>query len=257
MESESLLSQKAKTQSTFFTSKKLLFIFLSCILGLALLLGLILGLTTQNASDNLDSSEPNEDHSEAVCILGTQTGCSTAVAIGLTNQIAAELGAMGYSFSTLDSTWIKCSSPCVNKLQTSAANALASAAKSKNDYITLNSAWRSSAQQYLLYNWYQKGICGISIAAKPGTSNHEGGRAIDTSNWSYWLNTLKSYGWSHDVPGDDVHFDYTKAADIAKQNLIAFQRLHNKRNPNNKIAEDGIYGPATANALYNAPCNGW
>jgi hypothetical protein len=81
---------------------------------------------------------------------------------------------MGYSFATLDSTWIKCSAPCVPKLQTAAANALANAAKSKNDYITLNSAIRSSAQQYLLYNWYNKGICGISLAATPGTSNHEG-----------------------------------------------------------------------------------
>ena len=64
---------------------------------------------------------------------------------------------MGYSFKSLDTQWIKCSSPCVNSLQSSAANALASAAQSKNDYITLNSAFRSSAQQYLLYNWYLKG----------------------------------------------------------------------------------------------------
>lgn len=63
---------------------------------------------------------------------------------------------MGYSFKTLDSTWIHCSSPCVNQLQAKAADSLASAAKSKNDYITLNSAFRSSGQQYLLYNWYLK-----------------------------------------------------------------------------------------------------
>jgi hypothetical protein len=92
------------------------------------------------------------------CILGTQTGCSTSVCNGLTNQIVNKLDSMGYSFSTLDSNWIHCASPCVNKLQTSAANSLASAAKSKNDYITLNSAFRSSAQQYLLYQWYNKGI---------------------------------------------------------------------------------------------------
>ena len=91
---------------------------------------------------------------ENACILGTQFGCDTSVALGLTNQIATELGKMGYTFSTLDSTWIHCSSPCVNKLQASAATSLKNAAMSKNDYITLNSAWRSAAQQYLLYNWY-------------------------------------------------------------------------------------------------------
>ena len=74
---------------------------------------------------------------------------------GLTDEITSELGSMGYSFKSLDSTWVKCSSPC--SLQTAAANDLVAAAKSKNDYISLNSAFRSAAQQYLLYNWYQKG----------------------------------------------------------------------------------------------------
>jgi hypothetical protein len=101
------------------------------------------------------------------CILGTQMGCNGDVARGLTNQIAAKLGQMGYSFKTLDSRWIHCSGGCVNMLQSSAADALAQAAASANDYITLNSAWRSSAEQYMLYRWYQKGMCGITLAAKP------------------------------------------------------------------------------------------
>lgn len=192
------------------------------------------------------------------CILGTQTGCDTSVALGLTNQIAAEMGAMGYSFSSLDSTWIKCSSPCVSKLLSAAASSLANAAKSKNDYITLNSAWRSAAQQYLLYNWGARGICGISLVATPGTSNHEGGRAIDTSNYDYWLATLESFKWAHSYPSSDpVHFDYTGSSDLAKQNLVAFQKLWNLNNPSATIAEDGVYGPATANALYNSPCGGF
>jgi len=146
----------------------------------------------------------------------------------------------------------------VNKLQQSAATSLANAAKSKNDYITLNSAWRSAAQQYLLYNWYTKGYCGIGLAAVPGTSNHEGGRAIDTSYYSYWLTTLQAYGWSHSYPtSDPVHFDYTAATDLAKQNLVAFQKLWNLNNPTATIATDGVYGPATANALYNSPCGGF
>jgi len=39
--------------------------------------------------------------------------------------------------------------------------------------------------------------------------------------------------------------------------LLAFQKLWNKNNPNNKIAEDGIYGSETEKAFYNSPCNGW
>ena len=96
------------------------------------------------------------------------------------------------------------------------------------------------------------------MAATPGTSNHEGGRAIDTSYYSYWLSTLSTYGWVHSYPDSDpVHFDYTKVSDIAQKNLLAFQKLWNKYNPTKTISEDGIYGPNTANALYNSPCNGW
>lgn len=197
-------------------------------------------------------------NSTETCTLGSQNGCTTSIAEGLTYQILDELQAMGYDFATVDGQWIKCESPCVNRLQSAAADALASAAKSKNDYITLNSAVRSSAQQYLLYEWYLNGICGIGLAAKPGTSNHEGGRAIDTSYYSYWLSTLESFGWVHSYPSSDpVHFDYTASADIAQQNLLAFQRLYNRYNPLNTISEDGLYGPATETALYNAPCDGW
>ena len=98
----------------------------------------------------------------------------------------------------------------------------------------------------MLYNWYLSGICSIGLAAKPGTSNHEGGRAIDTSNYSYWLFTLGTYGWAHSYPtSDPVHFDYSATSDNASANLMAFQKLYNINNPNNKISEDGIYGPAT------------
>lgn len=197
-------------------------------------------------------------NSTSSCILGTQVGCSTSVAQGMTDEIVSKLESMGYSFKTLDSTWIKCASPCVNKLQSAAADNLAAAAKGKNDYITLNSAFRSSAQQYLLYNWYLAGICGIGLAAIPGTSNHEGGRAVDTSYYTYWLTTLENSGWVHSYPDSDpVHFDYLASTDIAKQNLIAFQKLWNTNNPSKTIAEDGIYGPDTANAFYNTPCDGW
>ena len=109
------------------------------------------------------------------CILGKQFGCSTDVAIGLTLQIANEMDNMGYTFTTLDTKWIRCDSPCVPMLQTQSANSLRNVAIEKNNFMTLTSAWRSAAQQYLLYKWNNDGICGIGLAAKPGSSNHEGG----------------------------------------------------------------------------------
>lgn len=194
------------------------------------------------------------------CTLGTENGCSTAAASGLTSQLVAELNAMGYSFATLsDTNRFRCSPPCQPYLQTSARDALAAATLSKNDFITLNSAYRSSAQQYLLYRWYLSGICGIALAAKPGTSNHEGGLAIDTSFYDFWRSALADQSWVWFGSGDPVHFTYTGSGAVSgvpRESLRAFQRLWNRNNPD-KITEDGLYGPNTENRLSRAPCSGW
>lgn len=193
------------------------------------------------------------------CILGTIGGCdSSGSTAGITAQIIAELNAMGYSFRTLNPSRCHCPGfTCT--LQSSAADALEKACAAKGDFITLNSAFRSSAEQFVLYQWYEAGKkCGITLAAPPGSSNHEGGRAIDTSNYNYWEPILAQYGWAHTYPSSDpVHFDYNAAPNLDSKNLLAFQRLWNRHNPNNKIAEDGQYGPASAKALYNTPCGGW
>ena len=198
----------------------------------------------------------------AACTLGTATGCSTSVCSGLTAQLVQELNAMGYTFTNIASSgyssYIHCTSPCEPYLQAAAATSLRTAAQSKNDYITLNSAYRSSAQQYLLYQWYLQGKCNIGLAAVPGSSDHEAGRSIDTSYYSYWMSTLTSNGWTWSYGNSDpYHFDYFASPDISTQSLKAFQNLWNIHNPNDKITADGIYGPATASALSRAPCNGW
>lgn len=165
---------------------------------------------------------------------------------------------MGYSFRGLDPNRCHCPGFACT-LQSSAASVLEQATASVSDYITLNSAFRSSAEQYVLYQWYLAGHkCGITLAAVPGQSNHEGGRAIDTSNYNYWTPILARYGWEHTYPSSDpVHFDYNAAPNLDSKNLLAFQRLWNRHNPGSQIAEDGEYGPATAKALYNTPCGGW
>eukprot|EP01034_Spumella_vulgaris_P037349 gene37349-46085_t len=179
---------------------------------------------------------------------------SAGTAAGLTAQIVAELGTLGYSFRTLSSQWAHCSGfTCT--LQSAAADSLEATARSVNDYITLNSAFRSSAEQYLLYQFYKRGRCGITLAAAPGSSNHEGGRAVDTSNYNYWNSHFSAHGWTHTYPSTDpVHFDYTASPNIASKNLLAFQRLWNRHN-GDKISEDVVYGPATESALSRAPCS--
>jgi uncharacterized protein (TIGR03382 family) len=123
--------------------------------------------------------------------------------------------------------------------------------------LQINSGFRTVAAQYLLYRWRQTGRCGIAAAASPGRSNHESGRALDLQNWSSALTTMRNNGWSHSVPGDDVHFDHLSSPDLRGRDVLAFQRLWNRNNPSDRIGEDGSYGPQTEARLRKAPAEGF
>ncbi|MFX4272419.1 peptidoglycan-binding protein [Propionibacteriaceae bacterium Y1685] len=79
------------------------------------------------------------------------------------------------------------------------------------DHLTLTT-YRTYADQVLLYNKY-----GYPRAARPGTSNHGWGMAIDVSvgGWGsakqkwMWANAPK-YGFKPDVPHEQWHFTYQR-----------------------------------------------
>jgi hypothetical protein len=123
-------------------------------------------------------------------------------------------------------------------------------------YVT--SALRTLAQQYLLYRWYRQGRCNIGLAADPGTSNHESGLAVDLSNYRTFRSALEGHGYSWYGPGDLVHFDYVAGGtDIRRYSVRAFQKLWNANHPNDQIAVDGVWGPATASRLARTPAAGF
>ncbi|HTJ82273.1 MAG TPA: M15 family metallopeptidase, partial [Polyangiaceae bacterium] len=125
--------------------------------------------------------------------------------------------------------------------------------------MRMNSGLRTVAQQYLLSRWASQGRCGISIAAKPGHSNHETGLAIDIDNASLWKTSLQNRGFHYAGSADPVHFDYagSGAVDHRGLDVLAFQRLWNENHPNDLIAEDGDYGPQTESRLKQAPADGF
>ncbi len=125
--------------------------------------------------------------------------------------------------------------------------------------LSINSMLRTVVQQYLLYRWYQTGKCGISLAAKPGNSNHETGLALDTSDYAAWKTPLKSVGFTWLGSNDKPHFDYKGpgAEDHRGLDVKAFQRLWNRNNPGDKISEDGSYGPQTEARLKKSPASGF
>ncbi|MFT3694454.1 MAG: hypothetical protein QM831_15005 [Kofleriaceae bacterium] len=186
------------------------------------------------------------------------TNCSTAVVIGLSKQIADEAGCENpASFVSFQGTAnvTLASNAVLPYLVKGASDDLKKVAAGNS--LTVTSALRSIAQQYLLYHWYLEGRCGITAAATVGHSNHEGGRAVDLSNYSSRISAMAAHGWAHDVAGDPVHFDHTASPDERGQDTAAFQRLWNRNHPEDLIAEDGDYGPETEARLKKAPATGF
>lgn len=186
------------------------------------------------------------------------SGCSTAVVIGLSKQIADEIGCESptalVKFTATGNLQIT-SNSVLPYLAAGAKSDIAAVAQ--NRVVQVNSAFRTIVQQYLLYQWYRQGRCGITAAAQPGASNHESGRALDLANYSSVISAMSARGWAHDVPGDAVHFDHLSSPDIRGRDILAFQKLWNRNHPGDAIDEDGDFGPQTEARLKQAPAEGF
>ena len=184
--------------------------------------------------------------------------CTTASISALSKQIAAEVHCIApdalEAFTATDGIAFTGSAVIPYLAHDSVANLKRAALDTGS--VQIVSAFRTVAQQYLIYRWYQAGRCGITAAATPGKSNHESGRALDVSNWSSARAALESNGWAHDVPGDAVHFTGS-GAPLQGLDVMAFQRLWNRNHSADTIAEDGDYGPATADRLSRSPIGGF
>jgi hypothetical protein len=207
-----------------------------------------------------DGEVATSQTSDAVSVSSTVgASCSTASVLGLSKQIARE---------------VACISPVGTLAEFKAGNGVAFASSAVLPYLSksgkddlhragasgrviVTSGYRTVAQQYLLYRWYREGRCGIAIAAPPGTSNHEGARAVDLSNWASRERAMAAHHWAHDVPGDVVHFDHLSSRDIRGRDVRAFQRLWNENHPHDVIHVNGVFDRATAARLKRAPARGF
>jgi N-acetylmuramoyl-L-alanine amidase len=133
--------------------------------------------------------------------------------------------------------------------------ALRKAIEKRGVKMAVNSAYRTLAQQMLLYN---DRADNINPVAPPGRSNHQSGLAVDIDDPEGWEDYLSPLDWEP-LKGDRPHFDYQGAGakDLRRTTIMAFQQLWNKNHPNNKIDADGIWGSATEAALNKSPCTGF
>lgn len=186
------------------------------------------------------------------------SACTTAAIAGLSKQIVAEMNCVRSGLMA-DITTLNISlssAAALPYLQKPAAAALGRATAGRSR-LALNSTLRTVAQQWILYSWYQTGRCGVSLAAKPGTSNHEDGLAFDTSSYSSWKSILSANSYRWLGAGDPVHFDYVGTGGADAKGVLAFQRLWNLNNPTDKISADGAYGPQTEARIKKSPRTGF
>jgi hypothetical protein len=184
------------------------------------------------------------------------SSCSTDAVSGLGQQILDEMNCLTpgalQEFPALPN--ITMSGVSYPYLQVPALNALISGLQTHMSMnLTVTSMFRTLAEQYMLYEWYQENDCSqVALAATPGSSNHEQGIAFDTPNWSTWQSALTPYGFSYSGTAQ-----YGGSGITTLNDVLAFQKLWNANNPQNLLTEDGIYGSQTNNALMNSPAAGF
>jgi len=88
---------------------------------------------------------------------------------------------------------------------------MAKAASKKGVDLRIRSGFRTFAKQERLYKEYRRGDG--NLAAPPGYSNHESGRALDlyvTDHKAFdWLTEhARTYGFHRTVPGEAWHWEY-------------------------------------------------
>jgi hypothetical protein len=208
------------------------------------------------------AAEPQTQRFTGSVFEARKKGCTTKIVEGLSRQIMAEANCIAEgSFAELPELDNVTLDPSVFPfLAQPARDALVQAAKAyPTKTLEINSMLRTVAQQYLLYDWYQRGRCGITLAARPGKSNHEGGLSIDISRPARWRKRLAKHGFKWFGKRDRWHFDYktAKHGDDQSLDVKAFQRLWNLNHPDDVISEDGDYGKATEERLKQAPSIGF
>lgn len=165
---------------------------------------------------------------------------------------------------------ITCGAGCHPYLQQPAVDALIKAIAARPGIqLRCNSAYRTVAQQFVLYNQFLHKDCGITAAAIPGNSNHNSGLSLDIEDYAGWKPYLEAYDYDWLGSWDKWHFDYVGNAktkpqlkDIRKISILAFQQLWNA---NRKLAtpeyfkldENGVWCERTKEALLYTPIEGF
>ncbi|MFO0547363.1 MAG: M15 family metallopeptidase [Polyangiaceae bacterium] len=212
-------------------------------------------------SDPKKPQKRKSSRNETVLQAASRT-CSTSSVDGLSRQIIAQSRCIDPdAYVPVPSRPNLAKSGHVNLFLDAAARdrLLAVLDASPKRTMTVNSALRTVAQQYLLFRWGANHKCGIQLAANPGESNHETGLALDIAEAPKWRAALEAQGfhWLGEI--DRVHFDYAGPTASSRRNIdvMAFQQLWNRNHPDDTIAANGRYSAETEERLKKSPADGF
>ena len=163
-------------------------------------------------------------------------GCSTSVVRGLSLQIIDEMNLLIpnvlVSIDDLNITHDDNDAALNLFMQPRAKEALRRAIQRRGVPIKLNSAYRTVAQQHLLFSW--QGSCGITIAATPGKVIMKTVLPSIPRFLRLAIRVREAEKWDWFGPGDKVHFTYIGGGvrdDVGDIGVKAFQTLWNKITP--------------------------
>jgi hypothetical protein len=167
-----------------------------------ILLSFIVSLACSSCvSDVLESDEEHEDEPHG----STEEALRSAVT-------CTEKSATGYqSGSPYAMKVINVGGKSTAKPTAHAFLKMQAAADAAGVTLSINSAFRTQAEQQYLYRCYQTRSCNSgNLAARPGYSNHQNGRALDlaTSNWTWVKNNAGRFGFRATVPSERWHYEF-------------------------------------------------
>jgi hypothetical protein len=181
---------------------------------------------------------------------------STSIVNGLSQQLIYQINLiLPDALVSFDDLNVELGSAAYPFVPPAAKQALQKAIERRGRKLVVNSAYRTLAQQMLLFNWRGSNR---NPVAEPGKSNHQSGLALDIEDREGWLPFLSGSGWQP-LAGDPPHIDYRGAGarDLRKATIQAFQQLWNKNHPEEQIKDDGFWGLKTESCLNRAPALGF
>jgi hypothetical protein len=220
-------------------------------------IALVTACSSPASEDDQTTSEPLIAGS--VADVAAHSGCDSSGVHGISEQlVAVEMNCVAQNtflaFAPHAGITLRGSNvyPSLVSPARDAVTSAGDAADAAGSTIEIDSAFRTLAQQYVLYH---SGACGT--AAKPSRSNHESGKAVDVANFDEASGWLEQAGCAHHAyPGDPYHFD-CPGNDFRNDSVLTFQKLWNANHPGDPLAEDGSYGPQTDRRLGRSPADGF